>query len=111
MAEGLEMFIHQWWAIAILRVKSVEVRGDSAKLSFHQPESRIQAEHPWPAPWISKKTGNSAFYLTNAIQFLDQPGEWYLDMKNRKVYYYSRRNENLNTASVIAPNLENISES
>jgi hypothetical protein len=37
MAEGLEMFIHQWWAIAILRVKSVEVRGDSAKLSFHQP--------------------------------------------------------------------------
>jgi hypothetical protein len=104
--EGLEMFIHQWWAIANLRVKSVEVRGDSAKLSFHQPESRIQSEHPWPAPWISNKTGNSAFYLTNAIQFLDQPGEWYLDMKNAKIYYYPRANENLNTASVIAPSLE-----
>ena len=32
-------------------------------LTFHQPESRIQTEHPWPAPWISKETGNSAFYL------------------------------------------------
>jgi hypothetical protein len=84
------------------------VHGDSAKLSFHQPESRIQSEHPWPAPWISKKTGNSAFYLTNAIQFLDQPGEWFLDMKNRKLYYYPRNNENLNTASVIAPSLETL---
>ena len=65
--EGLEMVIHQWWAIAILRVKSVTVKGDSALLGFHQPESRIQSEHPWPAPWISSETGNSAFYLTNAV--------------------------------------------
>ena len=106
--EGMEMFIHQWWATAVLRIKAMEVRGDSARLSFHQPESRIQSEHPWPAPWISTKTGNSAFYLTNAIQFLDQPGEWFLDAKNRKLYYYPRNNENLNTAEVVAPFLETI---
>jgi hypothetical protein len=52
---GMEMFIHQWWAIAILRIKSVKVSGDSMQLSFHQPESHIQSEHPWPAPWISTK--------------------------------------------------------
>lgn len=101
--EGLEMFIHQWWAIAILRIKKMEVKGDSAKLFFHQPESKIQSEHPWPAPWISGETGNSAFYLTNAIQFLDEPGEWWLDINNRKLYYWPRNNENLLTASVIAP--------
>ena len=50
------------------------------KLFFHQPESKIQNEHPWPAPWLSKETGNSAFYLVNALQFLDEPGEWYLDV-------------------------------
>jgi hypothetical protein len=100
---GLEMFIHQWWAIAILRIKKMEVQGDSAKLWFHQPESKIQSEHPWPAPWISKETGNSAFYLTNAIEFLDEPGEWYLDIANRKMYYWPRNNENLLTATVIAP--------
>jgi hypothetical protein len=106
--EGLEMLIHQWWAIANLRVKAVKVQGDSALLTFYQPESRIQSEHPWPAPWISKKTGNSAFYLTNAIQFLDSPGEWYLDQRNRKVYYWPRLNENMSNASVIAPFLETL---
>jgi hypothetical protein len=107
-APGLEMFIHQWWAIANLRVKSIEVKGDSAKLSFHQPESRIQSEHPWPAPWISSETGNSAYYLTNAIELLDEPGEWYLDKVNSKLYYWPRPTENLSTASVIAPSLETL---
>lgn len=107
-AEGLEMVIHQWWAIAILRIKSVHVEGDSAQLTFLQPESRIQSEHPWPAPWLSTKTGNSAFYLTNAIQFIDQPGEWFLDKKNRKVYYWPRANERMNSADVVAPFLETL---
>jgi hypothetical protein len=107
-AEGLEMLIHQWWAIANLRIKRIDVQGDSAKLWFHQPESRIQSEHPWPAPWLSKETGNSAFYLTNAIQFLNQPGEWFLDSKAEKIYYIPRPNENLTTAQVIAPSLETL---
>src|SRR6185295_5064599 len=105
---GVEMFIHQWWAIAILRIKKMEVQGDSAKLFFHQPESKIQSEHPWPAPWISKETGNSAFYLTNAIQFLDEPGEWYLDRINGKLYYWPRSNENMNSATVMAPFTETL---
>ncbi len=107
-ANGLEMLIHQWWAIANLRVKSVETKGDSAKLSFYQPESRVQSEHPWPAPWISKTTGNSAFFLSNAIEFLNEPGEWYLDKRNQKVYYWPKVNENLNTATVTVPYLETL---
>jgi L-rhamnose mutarotase len=106
--KGIEMFIHQWWAIAVLRVKKMEQHADSTKLYFHQPESKIQSEHPWPAPWISKETGNSAFYLVNAIQFLDEPGEWFLDIVNSKLYYWPRMNENIATAKVIAPLLENL---
>jgi len=106
--DGVEMFIHQWWAIAILRIRKMEVSGDSTKLFFHQPESKIQSEHPWPAPWISKETGNSAFYLTNALQFLDEPGEWYLDIANHKIYYWPKTNENMLTANVVAPTLETL---
>jgi hypothetical protein len=101
--KGMEMFIHQWWAIAMLRIKAVKVQGDSARLSFYQPESRVESEHPWPAPWISKKTGNSAFYLNNAIQFLNKPGEWYLDQPHQKIYYIPRTGEDLRTATVTAP--------
>ena len=106
--KGMEMLIHQMWAIAILRIKTYEPMGDSVRLTFQQPESRIQSEHPWPAPFISKKTGNSAFYLTNAIQFLDEPGEWYLDKVNRKIYYWPREKEDMKTANVVVPVLETL---
>ncbi|TXK33861.1 L-rhamnose mutarotase [Pontibacter qinzhouensis] len=107
-AAGMEMFIHQWWAIAVLRIKAVEMTAAGAVLSFYQPESRIQSEHPWPAPWMSKETGNSAFFLTNAMQFLNEPGEWFLDKKERKLYYWPRNNENLAKATVTVPVLETL---
>ena len=105
---GMELLIHQWWAIANLRVKSVKVIGNAAELSFMQPESRIQSEHPWPAPWISEKTGNSAFYLSNDLQFLDEPGEWFEDLKNHKIYYWPKASENMRNADVVAPALEKL---
>lgn len=105
---GMEMFIVQWWAIANLRIKNIEVKKDSARLSFEQPESHIQSEHPWPAPWISKNNGNSAFFLNNSLSMLNEAGEWYLDRKNAKIYYIPRAGENLATAKVIAPVLENL---
>lgn len=107
-AGGMEMFIHQWWAVATLRISKMEVRGDSALLSFHQPESKIQSEHPWPAPWISTETGNSAFYLTNALPFLDSPGEWYLDIAGGKLYYWPRIDEDMRTAVATVPQLETL---
>ncbi|TDD97819.1 L-rhamnose mutarotase [Flavobacterium cellulosilyticum] len=106
--QGMEMFIIQWWAIANLRIKNIEVKKDSARVSFEQPESRIQSEHPWPAPWISKNNGNSAFYLNNGISMLNEAGEWYLDKKNAKIYYIPRVGENLATAKVTVPVLENL---
>ncbi|MBC7947398.1 MAG: right-handed parallel beta-helix repeat-containing protein [Chitinophagaceae bacterium] len=107
-ATGVELFIHQWWEIAILRIRKMQVLGDSTKLFFHQPESKIQSEHPWPAPWISKETGNSAFYLTNAIQFLDEPGEWFLDIHQKRIYYYPRLGENMQQVAIIAPYTETL---
>ncbi len=105
---GLEFFIHQWWAIAQLRVAAVEPRGDSLLLRFRQPEARIQNEHPWPAPWISKETGNSAFTLTNHLSFLDEPGEWYYDDRSHLLYYWPRNDENLNTDEAVVPLLEEL---
>ena len=107
---GMEMFITQWWAIANLRIKNIEVVKDSARLSFEQPESRIQSEHPWPAPWISKNNGNSAFHLNNGISMLNEAGEWYLDKKKAKIYYIPRTGENMASAKVTVPVLENLVE-
>jgi hypothetical protein len=105
---GMEMYIVQWWAIANLRIKNIEIKKDSARLSFEQPESRIQSEHPWPAPWISKNNGNSAFYLNNGMSMLNEAGEWFLDRKRAKIYYIPRAGEDMNSATVTVPVLENL---
>lgn len=107
-AKYAEMVLHQMWCVANLRIRSVEVQGDSAAIRFHQPESRIQFEHPWPRPMVTTDGHNSAFYLTNARELQDVPGEWYHDMDARKVYYYPREGEKMQEAEVIVPAVETL---
>ena len=107
-AKYAEMVLHQMWCVANLRIRSVEVQGDSAAIRFHQPESRIQFEHPWPRPMVTTNGHNSAFYLTNARELQDVPGEWYHDIDARKVYYYPREGEKMQQAEVIVPAVETL---
>ena len=107
-AKYAEMVLHQMWCVANLRIRSVEVQGDSAAIRFHQPESRIQFEHPWPRPMVTTDGHNSAFYLTNARELQDVPGEWYHDIDARKVYYYPLEGEKMQEAEVIVPAVETL---
>ena len=107
-AKYAEMVLHQMWCVANLRIRSVEVQGDSAAIRFHQPESRIQFEHLWPRPMVTTDGHNSAFYLTNARELQDVPGEWYHDMDARKVYYYPREGEKMQEVEVIVPAVETL---
>ncbi|MDR3329163.1 MAG: right-handed parallel beta-helix repeat-containing protein [Prevotellaceae bacterium] len=104
---AMEMLILQRWAVAVLRVKALQVKDGAARVTFHEPESRIQLEHPWPSPVVSER-GNSAFALCNAVEFLDKPGEWFLDEKAGKLLYYPRAGEDMRTATAVAPLLETL---
>lgn len=66
--KGLEMVVHQRWAIAILRVKDMVSMGDSTAVSFMEPESRLEFEHPWPQPVIGGERGSSSFLLRQTEQ-------------------------------------------
>jgi hypothetical protein len=103
-----EMVLHEMWCIANLRIKSVKIQGDSAIVSFHQPESHIHFMHPWPSPMVTKDGHNSAFYLTNAMELLDKPGEWYNDIRSGKLYYMPRKGENMQNAEVVVPAVETL---
>ncbi len=104
-----EMVLHEMWCVANLRIKSIVIEGDSAGISFHEPESSIQFEHPWPCPMVTNDgKQNSPFYLTNSLQLLDNEGEWYHDIRSSKLYYYPRNNEDMTKAEVIIPALETL---
>ncbi|HEX2861444.1 MAG TPA: hypothetical protein VHN79_07380, partial [Lacunisphaera sp.] len=106
--DGVEMVLLQMWEIAVLRLKSHRVAGDQAAVTFHEPESRIEFEHPWPQPVMSAERGNAPFFLTNALEFLDAPGEWFADPLAGRVYYWPRAGEDLTRARAVAPAVETV---
>ena len=109
-----EMVLHEMWCTSNLRIKSIEVKGDSAAIRFHNPEAKLQFEHPWPSPMTPDTQHPSPFYLTNAKELIDESGEWYHDIRGHKLYYMPRINEKLEVRneklSAIVPVLETLVE-
>jgi hypothetical protein len=67
----------------------------------------LEFEHPWPPPVMTTHF-HAPFFLANAIEFLDAPGEWFEDLSAGKIYYWPRDGENLRTANVVAPFLKTL---
>ena len=104
----LEMVLHEMWCTSNLRIRSMHVQGDSVALTFHDPEAKLQFEHPWPSPMTPNTGHPSPFYLTNAKELLDEPGEWYHDIRAHKLYYMPRQGETVREA--VVPVLETLME-
>lgn len=87
-------------------------RCDAAAISGTATQTLITMKQPcWNTIHLSTVGGGSAglpTYIENDYSFLDQPGEWYLDQASHRVYYIPRTGENLRTASVIAPDVQNL---
>lgn len=103
--DGVEMVLLQQWEIAVLRLASHRVEAGRSLLTFSEPESRIEFEHPWPQPVFPPRFHTSPFYLVNSIAFLDSPGEWFEDTDAHRVYYWPRPGEDLACDPVTAPAL------
>jgi len=103
----MEMVLHEMWCVAVLRVRDIRLAGDSAAITFHQPESHVHFMHPWPSPMVTPGgEHNSAFYLTGAMSLLDEPGEWHAE--GGKIYYMPRPGERPNEVEAIVPALETL---
>ena len=64
--------------------------------------------HMWPHGMsheynIGFPSGPFACYFENALEMLDEPGEWYLDRHTGTLSYWPREGEDLTRAEVVAP--------
>jgi hypothetical protein len=50
------------------------------------------------------------YHLENALEFLDAPGEWYLDTGRNALFYRPRPAEDMSVVEVIAPKVETLLE-
>lgn len=56
----------------------------------------------------SNQENNAQYYIENAPDALDSPGEWYLDRASGVVKYLAEENEDLSNAEVFAPVLDQL---
>ncbi len=89
----LEMTLLQMWEIANLRVKELSVECEQALVRFHAPEGRLEFEHPWPPPVM--EPDGAPFFLSGALELLDQPGEVAPGSQAGLIYYWPRAGEDL----------------
>jgi hypothetical protein len=104
----VEMHLMTAWADNTLRVASISTSSSTAYVKFQSPEDGILFARPNPRLDQQGWGAGRVFYFENALEFLDQPGEWYLDETTNTVYYKPRSGEDMATATVVAPMLETI---
>lgn len=79
------------WATSLHRVKA------------HDAENRI-LEFTGPARWhFAYWRPDQWYFIEHLFEALDQPGEWFLNRKEGKLYYIPMPGEDMATASVVAP--------
>jgi hypothetical protein len=105
----VEMHIMTGWGDNTLRLASVSVSGSTATLTVQSPESAIVFVRPFPHLGGQFNTFQKhVYYFENALEFLDQPGEWYLDESKGVLYYKPRSGEDMTKATVVAPMVETV---
>lgn len=109
-AKHLEMWIPQDWTVNIMRLTSITHKNEyQSVLKFQSKEADIEFKRPWPilrADYGSHS--NHRFFLSNAIELLNRPQEWYNDIDDNKLYYWPRSGETMSNVETIVPHLETL---
>jgi hypothetical protein len=105
----VEMHVMIGWGDSTLRLASSTTTGSTAYLKIQSPESTVVFVRPFPH--LGGQFGGftkHCYYFENALEFLDQPGEWYLDESSGVLSYKPRSGEDMTKAVVVAPMVETV---
>ena len=99
------------WAESILRLDKISSQGNVLKFEAQDPERSKLFRRKYPmlgTAFMSDPPKQQVYYLENAYEFIDAPGEWYLDESTNTLYYKAREGENMATANVVAPRINTL---
>ncbi|WP_055711904.1 RICIN domain-containing protein [Streptomyces torulosus] len=99
----VEMMLETQWGESYLRLKSISSSNATANVSIQDHEAGILFPRPYPI-----LASGSPLHFENAHEFLNEPGEFYVDTAAQTVYYKPRPGEDMSTATVQAPTLETL---
>jgi hypothetical protein len=99
----VQMVIASSFTSCRLRIDSFSTNGTEAVVTPMDPERA--AYWGWLAGPLE---GTPSYFFENHLDFLDTPGEWFLDVDTDTVYYMPHADEDMSTANVFAPELEEL---
>jgi len=104
--EDVEVVVFGTWEIMRKRFAQVDPETGVAHMEgpHTRPGSAMAGDRAQEYLPRGGRRGN--YYFENAIEFLDQPGEWYLDRETGVLSYLPRPEEDMTDARVVAPRLE-----
>ena len=80
-------------------------RAHPVSMDYNDKNVVIKMQQPcWETgttkPYATTRISGGNFYIENAMELLDEPGEYYFDKEQHRLYYYPQANDDLNTAYV-----------
>ena len=94
------VFLHDW-SLSRVCVQTIDL--GSGIYHFTDP---IGADYPHFK--ISYFEPHPRYFIENSPEFIDVPGEWFLDVSTGRLEYIPREGETLQTAAIVAPFLDRL---
>jgi len=98
------VFFHDWCTSRI-PIRSLDEEKHEVALAF-PVGPRVGGSGSWGN--MDRFERHPRYFVENALEFLDEPGQWFLDPATGRLYYYPHEGEDMRTAQVIAPLLKQI---
>jgi hypothetical protein len=102
--DQVEIRFHTTYRKHKVRIKSMRQHGDYYYFLMPADVSEIIKNNNT----LLKKPHKYDISFENALEFIDSPGEWYLDEKNHEVYYKLNDGETIDNIEIMAPKLDKL---
>lgn len=99
----IEFCYHVVWCHTRCKVRDIKREGDRAIVAMLQQHFT----HAREKEGVQVKLPD---YIENALELLDEPGEWYFDRASKTVYYKPLPGQDMSRAHVVAPAVEKLIE-
>ena len=100
-ADRLAIVFNVGWANHRFPVESVSYDNQYANLYMTFPYYNEFCREENGLTDTTAPTEDKSFYLENAMELLDEAGEFYFDAANQKMYYYPYANEDMTTVKTV----------
>lgn len=101
--EDIELCWQNAWAFQITPVADIERKDGMVYFIMDQPYYNIARSRQF----LSTAPGaNRRFHIQNAFELLDEPGEFYYNKKEKMIYYYPFKAENLEKCETVTGTCE-----